>query len=129
MISPETPSRAELDEIAATVAEPSEKATVEELLENAAIAKFSGYITDGPGYSGPVYVIVWPGGPEIVDVLTRDRAGKLVANRPPEPLESRESWGEDDEFPRADWRYEVQNNTTNLGYWEWVASSREARRG
>jgi len=30
------------------------------------------------------------------------------------------SWGEHVDYPRADWRYEVDNNDTGLGYWEWV---------
>ena len=29
-------------------------------------------------------------------------------------------WGEDKTYPRKDWRYEVANGDTNLGYWEWV---------
>ena len=29
-------------------------------------------------------------------------------------------WGEDPEHPLADWKYEVENNDTYLGYWEWV---------
>ncbi|KAA0573418.1 hypothetical protein [Azospirillum sp. Sh1] len=29
-------------------------------------------------------------------------------------------WGEHPGYPRADWRYQVENGDTNLGYWEWV---------
>lgn len=29
-------------------------------------------------------------------------------------------WGEDPAYPRADWRYEVAENNTNQGYWEWA---------
>lgn len=29
-------------------------------------------------------------------------------------------WGECEDFPRSDWKYDVQNNDTNLGYWDWV---------
>lgn len=29
-------------------------------------------------------------------------------------------WGECEDFPRQDWKCEVQNDDTNLGYWDWV---------
>ncbi len=35
-------------------------------------------------------------------------------------------WGEDPEFPVADWQYEVSNGDTRMGYWEWVADHRRA---
>jgi len=35
-------------------------------------------------------------------------------------------WSEDTEFPREDWRLDVQNCDTSLGYWDWVNSQREA---
>lgn len=28
-------------------------------------------------------------------------------------------WGQMDRHPIEDWRYEVANNDTRLGYWEW----------
>lgn len=31
-------------------------------------------------------------------------------------------WGEHDDFPVSDWRYEVANQDTRTGYWEWVAA-------
>lgn len=30
-------------------------------------------------------------------------------------------WGEHPDYPRKDWAYEVGNNDTNLGYWDWVS--------
>jgi hypothetical protein len=30
------------------------------------------------------------------------------------------NWGEHPRFPVADWRYEVANDDTRQGYWEWV---------
>jgi hypothetical protein len=36
-------------------------------------------------------------------------------------------WGEFSAFPRRDWEYEVENHDTNLGYWDWVVSTLEAR--
>jgi hypothetical protein len=33
--------------------------------------------------------------------------------------------GENDAFPREDWKYEVRNNYTNLGYGEWVEHKKE----
>jgi hypothetical protein len=29
-------------------------------------------------------------------------------------------WGEHPDWPRQDWQYEVANEDTNLGYWDWV---------
>lgn len=29
--------------------------------------------------------------------------------------------GESSDFPLSDWRYEVKNGDTRLGYWEWLA--------
>lgn len=29
-------------------------------------------------------------------------------------------WGEHPKYPKGDWRYEIDNNDTILGYWEWV---------
>lgn len=29
-------------------------------------------------------------------------------------------WGEDNEYPRADWAMEVGQNDTSLGYWDWI---------
>jgi len=36
------------------------------------------------------------------------------------PVPERDLWGSDPRHPRADWKYEVVNGDTNLGYWEWV---------
>lgn len=30
-------------------------------------------------------------------------------------------WGSDPNFPFEDWQYEVANNATRHGYWDWVA--------
>jgi len=29
------------------------------------------------------------------------------------------------DYPLEDWRYQVANNYTRLGYWDWVALQRE----
>ena len=34
-------------------------------------------------------------------------------------------WGEHPEHSLSDWRYEVENNDTRLGYWDWVLSAIE----
>jgi hypothetical protein len=31
-------------------------------------------------------------------------------------------WSEDPKYTRSNWKYEVCNDATNLGYWEWVDS-------
>lgn len=30
------------------------------------------------------------------------------------------TWGEHPDYPVRDWKREVDNNDTRLGYWEWV---------
>lgn len=30
-------------------------------------------------------------------------------------------WGEHPQWPVADWQYEVANNYTRRGYWDWVS--------
>ncbi len=32
------------------------------------------------------------------------------------------AWGEHPEYPARDWKYEVANDDTRLGYWDWVCS-------
>lgn len=34
-------------------------------------------------------------------------------------------WGQDPNYPRADWKYEVANGDTLSGYWEWVVEKRD----
>lgn len=31
-------------------------------------------------------------------------------------------WGELEDYPRSDWIAEVQNQNTQLGYWDWVVA-------
>ncbi len=38
-------------------------------------------------------------------------------------------WGSDPDYPVADWQYEVANDDTRLGYWEWVEAQREHAEG
>jgi hypothetical protein len=54
-------------------------------------------------------------------------------NRPLGSVERRDAvdpnfdvWGQDDRFPRADWKFEVADGATGLGYWEWVDHQIEA---
>lgn len=35
------------------------------------------------------------------------------------------AWGESPSYPSADWKYEVANGDTRLGYWQWVAAKME----
>ena len=37
-----------------------------------------------------------------------------------------DGWTEDPDWPLADWRYEVANDDTRLGYAEWVKHNKEA---
>lgn len=33
-------------------------------------------------------------------------------------------WASDDDYPVEDWQYEVSEDNTRLGYWEWVQHQR-----
>ncbi len=35
-------------------------------------------------------------------------------------LRREDVWSEMEEYPRLDWRREVRECNTNLGYWDWV---------
>lgn len=37
-----------------------------------------------------------------------------------------DQWGECNQYPSENWRYEVENGETFLGYWEWVIHQAEA---
>ena len=39
---------------------------------------------------------------------------------------AKDIWEEDPEYLADYWRYEVQNNNTRLGYWDWVDTQKEA---
>ena len=34
-------------------------------------------------------------------------------------------WGDHPDWPIADWREEIVNNYTRLGYWDWVYNQEE----
>jgi hypothetical protein len=36
-------------------------------------------------------------------------------------------WGEHPDYPVSDWQYEVQNNDTRNGYWDWVSNKIESQ--
>ena len=38
-------------------------------------------------------------------------------------------WDDDPEYPVEDWKYEVSNDSTRLGYWEWVSASKDEVQG
>jgi hypothetical protein len=125
MLKPDPNITAEdLAEIAHAIAGPGELRSMMKLLRGAAVAKFRNFMSDGHGYFGDIVLVVWPAGPDVVDVLTRDKRGVLVANQEIDSSAPIDTWGEDRQFPREDWHYEVRNQDTNLGYWDWVQSMR-----
>jgi len=42
---------------------------------DACIAVFDNYITDCPGYTGKVMIVVWPGGPDLTETYTWGKNG------------------------------------------------------
>lgn len=69
---------------------------------------------------------------DVYEVLERARVvwEELKAQTPPcetgpsadELISEYGCWGEHPDCPRKDWQYEVANNDTNLGYWDWTAN-------
>ena len=50
-----------------------------------------------------------------------DFARRILAALTPPGKVVDDLWAEDPRFPRRDWHYEVSNDDTLLGYWDWVA--------
>jgi hypothetical protein len=48
----------------------ADRVNIQGLMEGAAIAVFDNYITDSPGYTGKVIMVVWPGSPNMYEVFT-----------------------------------------------------------
>lgn len=48
-----------------------------DFLSQAGVSVIDGYMTDSPGYCGPVYCVVWSGGPEIVTTYIIEK-GRIV---------------------------------------------------
>ena len=53
------------------------KCSQEELPQNFWLGCIPNYISDGPGYHGPVYVCIWPASPNCVTILVRNEKGTL----------------------------------------------------
>lgn len=47
------------------------------ILERTYIAVFDNYITDGPGFLGKVFCLVYPGSPEFYEVVTKSESGEM----------------------------------------------------
>jgi len=56
----------------------ADRANVQGLIEGAGVAVFDKYITDCPGYSGKVMLVVWPGSPNMHEAFTFDNQDKLI---------------------------------------------------
>lgn len=55
-----------------------------------------------------------------------DKEGSLFAEGSAEWFRAKYDGQEHPEWPRSDWQYQVSNEDTTLGYWEWVASNVES---
>lgn len=66
---------------------------------------------------------------ELVDraVTEWDRIKSVTFQPDPvDPLiKTHGTWGEHPKYVRADWRREVAEGDTNLGYWEWILQQQE----
>lgn len=48
---------------------PDDEQDVFEQLQGTCIMRVDNYISDGPGYAGPIYTIVWGGDPSFVTII------------------------------------------------------------
>jgi hypothetical protein len=60
----------------------------------------------------------------IADKAVHALFDEVVARTPMKAADSH--WDEDPQFSVGDWRYEVANDDTRLGYQEWIEHQREA---
>ena len=76
---PEQPTVTELKELAVYLAKVfgTDQDIQMDNLGSAFIAKFPGYTTDGPGFVGTVYSIVWTSSPDMFDVVIKMSDGSL----------------------------------------------------
>lgn len=70
-------------------------------------------------------------GPDDIRRLNRELAEHGVEVKPVtnvlKLIEELGLWGSCEDFPRHDWKFEVFNDDTNLGYWDWVAEKFSAK--
>jgi hypothetical protein len=61
------------------------------------------------------------------EAVALEAAINAARNFQPDPHAGKpeDIWASDEQFPVEDWRYEVENDDTRRGYWDWVASQRE----
>jgi ribosomal protein S27AE len=57
----------------------------------------------------------------LLGVKHADENGNIIL----EPAGDKDLWSEDPRHSRSDWRYDVANGDTNLGYWDWVKHNLE----
>lgn len=99
-MNPRAPTAAELADIvfAAAYTYGTTASEAGEILESARVAVFDHYVTDCPGYTGPVALVLHSGGPELVDSVTwrngRATLQQLEPVRYPEPFDPDRSYDE-----------------------------------
>jgi|SRR5208337_635931 len=57
-----------------------------------------------------------------------DRKDRIDTNEQSKVVPTKTHWEDDIEFPADDWKYEVANGDTRLGYGEWVGHQRNAKK-
>jgi hypothetical protein len=79
-------------------------------------------------FSGCIDGATWDARNDLERVVNRQRGKTTSTANPPVKVDEVSSWDiDDDKYPRSDWKYEVNNGDTQLGYHEWLMHMREAR--
>lgn len=65
---------------------------------------------------------------QLNDTLVEFLHGKLITAAEQVRIQCGDDfWAECSQFPRANWRREVENGDTVAGYWDWIVSEAEAK--
>ena len=57
--------------------------------------------------------------------IARDATTDATTDAPTDMDTEGDYWSEDSDYPLRDWRHEVADDNTRLGYWEWVRDRKE----
>jgi hypothetical protein len=55
--------------------------------------------------------------------IAGDRKDRIDTNEQSKVVPTKTHWEDDSEFPSEDWKFEVANGDTRLGYRDWVSAS------
>ena len=61
----------------------------------------------------------------LLPTVVQEQAEDATTDAPTDTDAEGDHWSEDPDYPLRDWRHEVADDNTRLGYWQWVRDRRE----